>query len=732
MKKRKATVEIKEKVKARHLDNHHHDGFACVVDSAGNCPLVAIEDLFTFVKQSGLKENDNHSDIVIKVEQKNEDSSGSADVGWNGGAGRPKNVLEGDDKIERASCIGVEIVQKLLKRKRILAQPVKDIDNSEKLPSTNLEQNKSPALPNLAAKPEIKLSPPSLSPSSPTENTINTTPQPDCPIAQKCKRRKVCQACTQCRKSHVSCDSQRPCTRCVKKGVGHLCEDAPKKSDLPKPVPVSSRCATCPIKIMPNFSISQRPCDILSSTPVVHNLKKNVAKPNKLIVVQGATGPVVVPASSPAAFDAAAKGQLDPESYKLVVDAGFVPTFLATAKGLPTVSFNQNADKPGTMDAKSLTNLLMQVGVEPFMEALSSVMNKNSSVTDKLNQQPQLSSSPFQNNNLQYANSPSLSVDSPSFLLNQFHSSTMFPSSDSRKNSFETITASPRIAFPSISSQQPQLVSALQNLVGMNQQQHHRSPQNFATDDIPFSGIDFTDKSIASSTALLSGLHLTSDALQHTSVSDLLLQQSPTTSNNAAMSAQAPLNPTATYDVSSCPLTAFLNSVNYQSNLSTQSTSEFDLLNLFGGTGNIDFSCPLLGIPEIQDMINANTVNDSFPLLTSNLFESSETVASGSQHRPGFVNSNDTPNFASFDLLVPDSSSSSSISTSFPPSASASVFSIEDSVMEDFVDFNPPVVEESRSDVVKLAEGLLGCASKDSRCDTCPYNLIEKYFAKND
>ncbi|CAO1638175.1 unnamed protein product [Sympodiomycopsis kandeliae] len=39
------------------------------------------------------------------------------------------------------------------------------------------------------------------------------------------KKRKVGQACVYCRRSHMTCDSQRPCKRCIKRDIGHLCHD---------------------------------------------------------------------------------------------------------------------------------------------------------------------------------------------------------------------------------------------------------------------------------------------------------------------------------------------------------------------------------------------------------------------------------------------------------------------------------------------------------------------------
>lgn len=42
------------------------------------------------------------------------------------------------------------------------------------------------------------------------------------------KRRKVNHACLYCRRSHMTCDEGRPCQRCIKRDIGHLCHDEPK------------------------------------------------------------------------------------------------------------------------------------------------------------------------------------------------------------------------------------------------------------------------------------------------------------------------------------------------------------------------------------------------------------------------------------------------------------------------------------------------------------------------
>ncbi|KAL2049979.1 hypothetical protein ABVK25_009706 [Lepraria finkii] len=37
-------------------------------------------------------------------------------------------------------------------------------------------------------------------------------------------------ACIYCRRSHMTCDLDRPCARCVKRSIGHLCHDEPRES----------------------------------------------------------------------------------------------------------------------------------------------------------------------------------------------------------------------------------------------------------------------------------------------------------------------------------------------------------------------------------------------------------------------------------------------------------------------------------------------------------------------
>lgn len=46
-------------------------------------------------------------------------------------------------------------------------------------------------------------------------------------LAGRKRKKKVEIACVYCRRSHMICDDLRPCQRCIKRGIGHLCYDEP-------------------------------------------------------------------------------------------------------------------------------------------------------------------------------------------------------------------------------------------------------------------------------------------------------------------------------------------------------------------------------------------------------------------------------------------------------------------------------------------------------------------------
>ncbi|RCK59139.1 Regulator of drug sensitivity 2 [Candida viswanathii] len=53
----------------------------------------------------------------------------------------------------------------------------------------------------------------------------NSEEKKEKPVKRRKKKLEI--ACVYCRRSHMICDESRPCQRCIKRGIGHLCYDEP-------------------------------------------------------------------------------------------------------------------------------------------------------------------------------------------------------------------------------------------------------------------------------------------------------------------------------------------------------------------------------------------------------------------------------------------------------------------------------------------------------------------------
>lgn len=112
------------------------------------------------------------------------------------------------------------------------------------VPSTNSHQNGNNHEASLAANPgELKSSTdsPNNNSASTGANTkdsdSSTSKEPEDKIEKsssstsskptKKRKKKVEMACVYCRRSHMICDDSRPCQRCIKRGISHLCHDEP-------------------------------------------------------------------------------------------------------------------------------------------------------------------------------------------------------------------------------------------------------------------------------------------------------------------------------------------------------------------------------------------------------------------------------------------------------------------------------------------------------------------------
>ncbi|TFK86219.1 hypothetical protein K466DRAFT_587404 [Polyporus arcularius HHB13444] len=82
------------------------------------------------------------------------------------------------------------------------------------------------------------------------------------------KRRKVNHACLYCRRSHMTCDEGRPCQRCIKREIGHLCHDerrttAKEKASTPTP---SSSITNPPVDVARGIPAGQYPSTAMPMT----------------------------------------------------------------------------------------------------------------------------------------------------------------------------------------------------------------------------------------------------------------------------------------------------------------------------------------------------------------------------------------------------------------------------------------------------------------------------------
>lgn len=68
---------------------------------------------------------------------------------------------------------------------------------------------------------------PSQSAYTPSKDVLSTTESPQVTEKKRKRKKKVEMACVYCRRSHMICDDSRPCQRCVKRGISHLCHDEP-------------------------------------------------------------------------------------------------------------------------------------------------------------------------------------------------------------------------------------------------------------------------------------------------------------------------------------------------------------------------------------------------------------------------------------------------------------------------------------------------------------------------
>ena len=103
------------------------------------------------------------------------------------------------------------------------------------------------------------------------------------------KRKKVSMACIYCRRSHMNCDESRPCKRCIKRNIGHLCHDTTKQkpSSPLADAPINSNTSTSVL----NTVLSPQTIKTPNLTDLIHdnNFNNNIGNKNNNVLQSSVT-----------------------------------------------------------------------------------------------------------------------------------------------------------------------------------------------------------------------------------------------------------------------------------------------------------------------------------------------------------------------------------------------------------------------------------------------------------
>ncbi|XP_044723906.1 fungal zn(2)-Cys(6) binuclear cluster domain-containing protein [Hirsutella rhossiliensis] len=163
------------------------------------------------------------------------------------------------------------------------------------------------------------------------------------------KRRKVNHACVYCRRSHMTCDLERPCTRCIKRNIGHLCHDEPRDADTKKlkngkaaaTAAAEESDAPPPPQALPDVGRNPIASTIMGPPPALDGSRRHSSRGFGAAAVlgQGAPLPLVQPA---AATGLQAHGLANSASANANQLTGFSDAWLTAQNFNDMSSYNPN------------------------------------------------------------------------------------------------------------------------------------------------------------------------------------------------------------------------------------------------------------------------------------------------------------------------------------------------------------------------------------------------------
>jgi len=93
--------------------------------------------------------------------------------------------------------------------------------------------------------------------------------------AQGKKRQQARRACVLCKRLHAKCSNERPCKRCDANGVGHTCQDSPRKQRMSRPIQPGQPTTSTKMAIIEESVKPRKEVSIFannSSSLVMHDL----------------------------------------------------------------------------------------------------------------------------------------------------------------------------------------------------------------------------------------------------------------------------------------------------------------------------------------------------------------------------------------------------------------------------------------------------------------------------
>lgn len=221
------------------------------------------------------------------------------------------------------------------------------------------------------------------------------------------RRKKVGSACVYCRRSHMNCDDSRPCKRCIKRNIGHLCHDSPPKSKSllaahPHHQKKSNHSSNAPHTLHNNRSSGGVTDADKHSTVILPNQQQQ-QQPNQLVLPSHLAS--IQPSYSSQALN------ILPSSAALNQQPFFYSEHAGSEFNSLT-EFLSMIDDNDMMDSINLTNdpMLQKLEATNYIPGLSSSMNLNDmNQTYKANQELNISNDNISNTNISKLNQYQLS-----------------------------------------------------------------------------------------------------------------------------------------------------------------------------------------------------------------------------------------------------------------------------------------------------------------------------------